>query len=1214
MKKITSLMTLLLMFVCGNIFAQDIDLEKNAITIGAEVAEGELTPNTWYLMYQRRGSDGYAHYENAETRLYKRAASFSGDPLTDGMKASNAANWLVRFIKTEKDGEYNIQFANGALWQTTGTADGSAIMPTTNKYDDGLGWAIAYIGEDAASKPVWSFTSTLTNKPLDNNGNGNTLSMWGSGACTDVNGNAAWSIVNVTFTELNERDAALSELKTIFATYGEYKGKFEPGTEPGQYDPACVEAFEAALDAASVVDGPDAETLTAEDLLKLAQDIKDTYDAMIATRVPFAAEITPGYYFIRSGLGFNETVTTEEEEDPETGEMIPGETITTYFKKAMYANGTNLSWNTLDASNVAYLWKIEATDSVKVYSLTNCAKNLHINTIAQSEAVTLTTTDTGVVFDVAGLTAESDNFSDTPVTYYNIRLVNGKERGYQYAHCGAHGGGSGKSGNIVGWCNTVEEGVAHATEWALEPVDEATVDALLNGPARAIAEMADSIATIKETFPGQKTIAEDVITKIDEENPAIISAEQLSSPYTETNEGSIEEAIDGKTNTFWHSSWSGGATEPGIHYLQVEVSDLTTIAYVITRRPVDNDHFTTMAVYGTNISDAEKSECTLLNTSDYPFKNNTEVLTSPVFDATGYQYLRFYAEKTTNNRGYWHLSEIQIYPATSGTPHEKTQAGERSTEIAAVEAAIEAWNALNLEEADLETVTAAYNKVNEAWAAWTAVYVNPDALRQAIENTPSTSSIVIGDNPGQWSDASAANTITSLVEAAKAYDADATYTPAQSEKYISDLASAQENMLTSANKVKTGVWYNIRFATEAEYEANGWDKNGAQASENEELGVTLSEELFGKYVTAANSTTETTTYTTTDGEEAKYTQFYVEPMTDEDPTFNASLCFDAKDDIEDADCAKFQFVAVGDTAYVIQNKATGLYIRANGTSGRTRLSIHPTLFNASAIGYGQNIIHGITLDGANQNNLHAQRDGNLLVTWEVATPGTNSGLFIEEVEAVADYTAPEFTMNIWPGEVQVMCYPTSVEAKEGQFYLASIEGTTVTLNPIQGNKANPGQAVVYIKGSVEDYQELVDDPEDPDYNGDAYELTKFAHGTRFVVAADTTATLRGTFVNQTIGTGNLWAEGNTFALTKKSNNTVGANTGYIAANIENLDQEITLVISTEEVDAIEAVATVNKIGGIYTIDGKFIGNGNLNTLKTMPKGIYVVNGIKVAVK
>ena len=36
--------------------------------------------------------------------------------------------------------------------------------------------------------------------------------------------------------------------------------------------------------------------------------------------------------------------------------------------------------------------------------------------------------------------------------------------------------------------------------------------------------------------------------------------------------------------------------------------------------------------------------------------------------------------------------------------------------------------------------------------------------------------------------------------------------------------------------------------------------------------------------------------------------------------------------------------------------------------------------------------------------------------------------------------------------------------------------------------------------------------------------------------------------------------------------------------------------------------------GLATIDGKFIGNGNLNTLKTMPKGIYVVNGIKVAVK
>lgn len=1214
MKKITSLMTLLLMFVCSSIFAQDIDLEKNAISVGTEVAEGEMTPNTWYLMYQRRGGDGYAHYENATTRFYKRAVTFGGDPLTEGMKASNASNWLVKFVETDNDGEYNIQFANGALWQTTGTGDGAAVMPSTNKYDDGLGWAIAYIGTDSNGKPVWSFTSTFTNKPLDNNGNGQTLSMWGTGACTNVDGNAAWSIVNVTFTELDEREAALAELKSVFSTYSEYQGKFEAGTQPGQYDEAAVNAFESALNAAADADGPDAESLTADELNKLAQDIKDTYEAVVATRVPFAAEITPGYYFIRNGLGFNETVTTEDYEDPETGEIIPGETTTTYFKKAMYANGTNLSWNTLDATNVAYLWKIEATDSVKVYSLTNCAKNLHINAIAQSAAVTLSTTDTGVVFDVAGLTAESDNYSESPVTYYNIRLVGANERGYQYAHCGGHGGGAGKSGNIVGWCNTVEEGAAHATEWALEPVDEATVDALINGPARAIAEMADSIATIKETFPGQVVIAEDVITEIDEQHPAITSVEQLSSPYTEAAEGSLEGAIDGNTNTFWHSNWSDGTTDPGIHYLQVEVSDLTTIAYLITRRPVTNDHLTKMAVYGTNNPDAEKSECTLLNTSEFPYKNNTEVLTSPVFDATGYNYLRFYAEETTNNRGYWHMSEIQIYPATSGTPNEKTQAGERSAEIAAVEAAIAEWNTLDLEEADLATVTAAYNKVNEAWAAWTAVYVNPAALREAIENAPSTTSIVIGNNPGQWSDASAANAVSSLIEAAKAYDASATYTPAQSEKFISDLAAAKESMFAAANKVKTGVWYNIRFATEAEYNANGWDKTGAEAWENEELGVTLSEELFGKYVTAANSTTETTSYTNNEGNEAKYTQYYVEPMTEENPTFNASLCFDAKEDIENADFAKFQFVAVGDTAYAIQNKATGLYIRANGTSGRTRLSVHPTLFNASAIGFGQNIIHGITLDGANQNNLHAQRDANVLVTWETATAGSNSGLFIEEVEAVADYTAPEFTMNIWPGKVQIMCYPTSLEAKEGQFYLATVEGTTVTLNPIEGNKANPGQAVVYIKGGVDSYQELINDKENPDYNGDAYELTKFAHGTTFVAAADTTATIRGTFVNENIDTGNLWAEANTIALTKKSTNTVGANTGYIAANITDLDQEITLVISTEEVDAIEAVATVNKVGGIYTIDGKFVGNGNLNTLKTMPKGIYVVNGIKVAVK
>ena len=45
-----------------------------------------------------------------------------------------------------------------------------------------------------------------------------------------------------------------------------------------------------------------------------------------------------------------------------------------------------------------------------------------------------------------------------------------------------------------------------------------------------------------------------------------------------------------------------------------------------------------------------------------------------------------------------------------------------------------------------------------------------------------------------------------------------------------------------------------------------------------------------------------------------------------------------------------------------------------------------------------------------------------------------------------------------------------------------------------------------------------------------------------------------------------------------------------------------------------AVKNVSRMGGIYTIDGRFVGNGNLNSISNMPKGAYIINGTKVIVK
>ena len=90
---------------------------------------------------------------------------------------------------------------------------------------------------------------------------------------------------------------------------------------------------------------------------------------------------------------------------------------------------------------------------------------------------------------------------------------------------------------------------------------------------------------------------------------------------------------------------------------------------------------------------------------------------------------------------------------------------------------------------------------------------------------------------------------------------------------------------------------------------------------------------------------------------------------------------------------------------------------------------------------------------------------------------------------------------------------------------------------------------------------------------------------------------------------------------KNANTSLGDNRVYIT----DIDEEAgafarkaTLEINFDEslVDDINTV--LNKIAkttdDIYTLDGRYVGRGNLNTLSRMGKGIYILNGVKVAVK
>lgn len=164
-----------------------------------------------------------------------------------------------------------------------------------------------------------------------------------------------------------------------------------------------------------------------------------------------------------------------------------------------------------------------------------------------------------------------------------------------------------------------------------------------------------SSSTVEVSF---KQISSEVDVLI----PLISDVSQLSSPWTEPSEGSIEALLDGDPSTFWHSIWTHGDVENHTHYLQVELpeGDYSLVYLKVTRRPTDNDHITQWGVYGSNDPAAENDKWEHIADLETPYGEYGETIMSEPFDPKGYKYLRFWIDGTTTGRGFGHMSEFQL--------------------------------------------------------------------------------------------------------------------------------------------------------------------------------------------------------------------------------------------------------------------------------------------------------------------------------------------------------------------------------------------------------------------------------------------------------------------------------------------------------------------------------------------------------------------------
>lgn len=175
-----------------------------------------------------------------------------------------------------------------------------------------------------------------------------------------------------------------------------------------------------------------------------------------------------------------------------------------------------------------------------------------------------------------------------------------------------------------------------------------------------------------EEFAEYKAKALHALDSCGQGSKLITSPRQLSSPYTESKEGAIANLIDGKPNTFWHSAWSAGNVEDGVHYLQISLPETTEgdIVMYFGRRDGDcGHHLIKASILGVVSGTGTSAKTELVAELDMPFNAPGETVKSYFTLPKHYNYIRLREERTTGagstpSSGFFHIAELQLYPIT----------------------------------------------------------------------------------------------------------------------------------------------------------------------------------------------------------------------------------------------------------------------------------------------------------------------------------------------------------------------------------------------------------------------------------------------------------------------------------------------------------------------------------------------------------------------
>lgn len=708
---------------------------------------------------------------------------------------------------------------------------------------------------------------------------------------------------------------------------------YPAGTTPGYFKAGLVDAAHAAWqEAYDILQVEGSYTLTDEETNVLCDKIENTMTALKASDARFP--LTAGRYFINDNrdtkLYLNATTVSNKDAWACSAYTVPEE---------------------LDYSAASYLWDVEIAGQDSIY-LKHLLTGLYVqSTMADDHHYALGKEPVALKLSAptAGnraafwITPKGNERACTNVAGWMLSWTDVNDAGNHFTF------------------TAVDVDDAKVAQWAAEAKQIKLNDALVAAYANATAQYnGGNVFNRPEgaTYTGLFTEDGKMVSATGDEDNSNWWCNKKS------NQGTYEALTDNDPTTFFHSKWEGGDFVPSIennHYLVAKLDAPASgdIMIKVAKRANANDYPTQFAVYGAN--DFDKAA----GTASWVFQGYTDIsytdsvaytmkdaagndsIASSVKDGVGvayahldasYAYLRFSATKTqfnagrpANNRGYFALGEMNIWPTTGVV---KTVTPEYQE---AMTAAPEVYAALG-EEIKKAAVELAASKATQAQI---------DALNAAIEafknNLPVPSRVTDAYNAAKaFLDAANTNNMIGTELAQYSQEtADALQTTlAKYETFdkidlvsinaaVNDINAAFNAFKGSVRLPEAGKFYTIKSAStkvvaEADKNAQGYQGaiyNAIVYSTGNNKSNSLSDANSAVRFTFANHSSEVTA----DGE-----------------TSLDAMMSSLSDSISLKDDASYVWKAetAQDGKMVLRNLATGMYL--TGVNGKLYQSTEPT--------------------------------------------------------------------------------------------------------------------------------------------------------------------------------------------------------------------------------------------------------------------------------